>query len=88
MSTRRPPTLPRPAGFVAASAALIGVFVSSGVPIPLYNVFRVSDGITNGDLALTTVAYLGVTAVSLLMFGRLSNHLGRRRSSSPPSRVP
>ena len=79
MSTRRPPTLPRPAGFVAASAALIGVFVSSGVPIPLYNVFRVSDGITNGDLALTTVAYLGVTAVSLLMFGRLSNHLGRRR---------
>lgn len=72
------PALPRPAGFVVASAALMGVFMSSGVPVPLYNVYRVSDGITNSDLALTTVAYLGVTAISLLMFGRVSNHLGRR----------
>jgi MFS family permease len=57
---------------------LVGIFFSSGIPIPLYNTFRVSDGITDGDLALTTVAYLGVTAVSLLVFGRVSNHLGRR----------
>lgn len=78
MSARRLPSLPRPAGFVAASAALIGIFFSSGIPVPLYNVFRVQDGITNADLALTTVCYLGVTALSLLVFGRLSNHLGRR----------
>ena len=54
------------------------MFFSSGIPVPLYNVFRVSDGITDGDLALTTVAYLGVTALALLILGRLSNYLGRR----------
>lgn len=70
--------LPRPAAFAVASAALISIFFSSGVPIALYNTFRVDDGITDGDLALTTVCYLGVTALSLLVFGRLSNHLGRR----------
>ncbi|MDN5603860.1 MAG: hypothetical protein L0G59_00330 [Kocuria sp.] len=72
------PVLPRPAGFVAAATALISIFFSSGIPVPLYNLFRVSDGITNADLALTTVCYLGVTALSLLVFGRLSNHIGRR----------
>ncbi|WP_202976027.1 MFS transporter [Rothia uropygialis] len=57
---------------------MIGIFFSSGIPIPLYNTFRVEDGITDSDLALTTVAYLGVTALSLLVFGRVSNHFGRR----------
>lgn len=70
--------LPRPGAFVVASAALIAVFMSSGTPIPLYNTFRVADGITDADLALTTVLYLVATALSLLVFGRLSNHLGRR----------
>ncbi|MCG5431136.1 MFS transporter [Mycobacterium sp. MYCO198283] len=70
--------LPRPAAFVVASVALIAVFMSSGTPIPLYNTFRVADGITDADLALTTVLYLAATALSLLVFGRLSNQLGRR----------
>lgn len=78
MRERVAPTLSPPAAFAAASAALVGVFFSSGIPVPLYNVFRVSDGITDSDLALTTVAYLGVTALSLLVLGRVSNHLGRR----------
>lgn len=71
-------TLPRSAAFVVASASLMLIFLSSGTPIPLYNTFRVEDGLTDADLALTTVTYLCVTALSLLMFGRLSNHLGRR----------
>ncbi|MGO1544925.1 MAG: MFS transporter [Gulosibacter sp.] len=70
--------LPRPAAFIAATLALIGCFFASGVPVPLYNIFRVEDGITDADLALTTVMYLLVTALSLLVLGRLSNHLGRR----------
>lgn len=60
-----------------ASVSLVAVFLSSGTPIPLYNTFRVEDGITDADLALTTVLYLAATALSLLIFGRLSNHLGR-----------
>ena len=54
------------------------MFVSSGTPVPVYNLYRTSDGITNRGLALATVVYLGVTALALLLCGRLSNHLGRR----------
>ena len=78
MSALRLPTLPRPAAFSVASAAMIFIFLSSGVPVPLYNMFRDADGITDGDLALTTVTYLAFTALSLLLLGRLSNHLGRK----------
>ncbi|WP_051208604.1 MFS transporter [Propionicicella superfundia] len=70
--------LSRPAGFAAASVALAMVFLASGTPIPLYNTFRMQDGITDRDLAITTVAYLAMTAVSLLVLGRLSDHLGRK----------
>ncbi|MGJ0183773.1 MFS transporter [Corynebacterium glyciniphilum] len=70
--------MPRPAAFATASVALITIFLSSGVPVPLYNTYRVENGITDADLALTTVIYLGSTALSLLVFGRLSDHIGRR----------
>ncbi|KAB1642177.1 MFS transporter [Gulosibacter chungangensis] len=68
----------RAASFTVATLALVGCFIASGVPVPLYNLYRVENGITDADLALTTVFYLLCTALSLLFFGRLSNHLGRR----------
>lgn len=72
------PLLPRRAAFAVVALSLTLVFLASGSPIPLYNVFRVEDGLSNGDLALTTVVYLGATAASLLVLGRLSDRLGRR----------
>ncbi|NAZ88494.1 MFS transporter, partial [Kineococcus indalonis] len=68
----------RAAGFAAASAALVLVFVSAGTPIPLYNSYRAQDGLTNADLSVVTVVYLAAAALSLLVLGRLSDHLGRR----------
>jgi MFS family permease len=70
--------LSRPVTFVTASAALVVVFASSGAPIPLYNLYRTVDGVANAQLAITTVVYLAVTALSLLVLGRLSDHLGRK----------
>lgn len=75
---RQRPALPRPVGFACVATALGLVFLASGTPIPLYNTFRVEDGITDADLAVTTVVYFGVTAMSLLLLGRLSNHFGRK----------
>ncbi|MBX7430774.1 MFS transporter [Mycobacterium sp. Y57] len=72
------PRLPESVAFATAATTLVMVFLASGTAIPLYNTFRVENGATNSGLALTTVTYLGVTAVSLLTLGRLSNHLGRR----------
>lgn len=74
MSTRFSPTTT----FVVVAVTFILVFMAAGVPIPLYNTYRVDDGITNADLAITTVCYLATTALALLLLGRLSDHLGRR----------
>src|SRR5262245_52350956 len=64
--------------FVAATASLVLVFAGSGTPIPLFNTYRAEDGITNGDLAIVSVVYFAAAATSLLVLGRLSNHLGRK----------
>jgi MFS family permease len=64
--------------FIAAACALVLVFAAAGVPIPLYNVYRAEDNITNGDLALVSVGYFVAAATSLLVLGRLSDYLGRR----------
>ena len=53
-------------GFGAASCSLAAVFAASASPIPLYETYRRTDGLTNGDLALTAVAYF-VAAVTALL---------------------
>lgn len=70
--------LPPRGVFFAVSATFLVVFIASGTPVPLYNTYRVEDGISNSGLALATVAYLTTTALSLLLLGRLSDYLGRR----------
>lgn len=65
-------------GFLAASLALIATFAASAAPIPLYGVYRAAEGLSYTDLSLTAVAYFAGAVTALLVFGRLSNHLGRR----------
>jgi MFS family permease len=66
------------ATFAVVSTSLILIFMASGTPVPLYNTYRVTNGITDAGLAITTVTYLTTTALSLLLLGRLSDHIGRR----------
>jgi MFS family permease len=66
------------AAFAAAAFALVLVFAAGGAPIPLYNTYRVADGLGNDVFALVSVGYFVAAAASLLTLGRLSNHLGRR----------
>lgn len=67
--------------FLSAVVSLAAVFVAVGSTIPLFNVYRAEDGFTNADIALTVVAYSAATLTTLLVLGRLSNHLGRRPTS-------
>jgi MFS family permease len=67
--------------FLAAACSLVFVFAAAGTPIPIYNIYRAENGITNGDLGLISVGYFVAAAASLLVFGRLSNHTGRRTVS-------
>lgn len=67
--------------FVSAVGSLVAAFAAVGSTIPLFNVYRAEDGFTNAGIAMTVVAYSAATLTTLLMMGRLSNHLGRRPTS-------
>lgn len=65
-------------GFFASTFSFLMVFAASATPIPLYDIYRQSDGLTYYDLALTAVVYFVGAITALLIFGRISNHLGRK----------
>ncbi|QGN33234.1 MFS transporter [Microlunatus sp. Gsoil 973] len=67
--------------FVPAATALVAAFVATAAPIPLFNTYRAEDNFSNADIAITVVAYSVGTVAALLVLGRLSNHLGRRRTA-------
>jgi MFS family permease len=64
--------------FVAAVVAFVVAFVAVGATVPLFNIYRAEDGLTNADISLAIVAYSAATLVTLLVLGRVSNFLGRR----------
>jgi MFS family permease len=64
--------------FVAAACSLIAVFAASASPIPLYELYRRTDGLSHADLSLTAVAYFVAVMAALVVLGRLSNNVGRR----------
>ena len=59
----------------------MAVFAASGSPIPLYERYRSADGLTTLDLSIAAVSYFLAVMLALVVFGRLSNHLGRRTVS-------
>src|SRR3954463_3541418 len=65
-------------GFAGAACSLVAVFAASASPIPLYELYRRTDGLSHADLSLTAVAYFVAVMAALVVLGRLSNHLGRR----------
>ncbi|WP_203979385.1 MFS transporter [Planotetraspora silvatica] len=67
--------------FLSAVVSLVAAFAAVGSTIPLFNIYRAEDGFTNAGISMTVVAYSAATLTTLLMMGRLSNHLGRRPTS-------
>src|SRR3954451_22948005 len=65
-------------GFAAAACSLVAVFAASASPIPLYELYRRTDGLSHADLSITAVSYFVAVMATLLVLGRLSNHVGRR----------
>jgi MFS family permease len=67
--------------FISAVVSLVAAFAAVGSTIPLFNIYRAEDGFTNAGISVTVVAYSAATLATLLVLGRLSSHLGRRRTS-------
>ena len=70
-----------PLAFLSAVVSLVAAFAAVGSTIPLFNIYRAEDGFTNAGISMTVVAYSAATLTTLLVMGRLSNHLGRRPTS-------
>jgi MFS family permease len=64
--------------FISAVFALLAAFAAVGSTVPLFNVYRAEDGFTNAGISVAVVVYSAATLTTLLVLGRLSNHLGRR----------
>lgn len=69
--------LPRGVTFVVATASLLLVFAAAGTPIPHFNDY-LAGGLGQSGIATAAVVYLAAAALSLLVLGRLSDHVGRR----------
>jgi MFS family permease len=80
-ATRTEPPARLGLAFGSAVAALTIAFAANAAPVPLYNVYREREGLTNGGLSLAVAAYSFGTIAALLLLGRLSNHWGRRRTA-------
>lgn len=65
-------------GFIGAACSFAVAYAASSAPIPFYTTYQETIGLTKGDLSMTSVAYFIGTVISLLVFARLSNYLGRR----------
>jgi MFS family permease len=67
------------APFFIVAGALFVLLVASNMPTPLYAVYRERFGFSSAVLTLIFATYAVVLVPSLLLFGQLSDRLGRRR---------
>src|SRR3954470_20341091 len=63
--------------FLSSVVSLASAFAAVGSTIPLFNIYRAEDGVTNVGISMTVVAYSIGTIGTLLILGRLSHHVGR-----------
>ncbi len=65
--------------FVAVALALFALLMSANLPAGLYTVYRERFGFGNLTLTLVFATYAVVLVPSLMLFGQLSDRIGRRR---------
>ncbi len=72
------PRLGRKAGFALLASAALTLLASSSAPTPLYATYQAKWGFS--DLTMTVIfgVYAVAVLASLLVFGSLSDHVGRR----------
>ena len=71
--------LPRAAGFWLVAGVLFLLFFASAAPSPLYGVYQAQWRFSATTLTAVFAVYALVLLLTLLVFGSLSDYLGRRR---------
>jgi MFS family permease len=72
-------TLGRRAGLASAAFALAIAMLGTTLPTPLYDVYRERFGFSELMITVIFATYAAGVIASLLLFGRLSDQVGRRR---------
>jgi len=75
--------LGRRAGFAAAAFALAVAMLGTTLPTPLYGLYREQFGFSELMITVIFATYAVGVIVSLVVFGRLSDQIGRRRMLLP-----
>ena len=73
------PALPRAAGFWLVAGVLFLLFFAAAAPSPLYGVYQARWRFSATTLTVVFAAYALLLLVTLLVFGSVSDYLGRRR---------
>jgi MFS family permease len=76
--TRRRATASRGAAFALLSSILVTLLASSSAPTPLYATYQARWGFSAVALTVVFAVYAVAVLVALLVFGALSDHVGRR----------
>src|ERR1700677_2973374 len=79
----RRPMLPRGAAFWLMAGVLFLLFFAAAAPSPLYGVYQAHWRFSAITLTAVFAAYAVLLLVTLLVFGSLSDYLGRRRVILP-----
>lgn len=74
---------PRPAAAWTVTYLLFVVMLSGTLPTPIYSLYAQKLGLTPLVIALVFAAYAGGILVVLLLFGGLSDQIGRRATIAP-----
>jgi predicted MFS family arabinose efflux permease len=75
----RRPVLPRAAAFWLAAGVLFLLFFAAAAPSPLYGVYQAQWRFSATTLTAIFAAYAALLLITLLVFGSVSDYLGRRR---------
>ncbi|SDH23303.1 Predicted arabinose efflux permease, MFS family [Vibrio xiamenensis] len=67
--------------FFSAALSLISTYVVSSIAIPLYGLYHTENQVSYLQLSLSSVVYFIGAVSALLLFGRVSNFIGRKTSS-------
>jgi MFS family permease len=83
VSTRPRLTLGRRAGLASAAFGLAIAMLGTTLPTPLYGLYREQFGFSELMITVIFATYAAGVIASLLLFGRLSDQVGRRRVLLP-----
>jgi MFS family permease len=76
-------TLGRRWGFAAAAYAFAVVMLGTTLPTPLYAIYQAEFGFSELMITVIFATYAAGVIAALLLFGRLSDQIGRRRALLP-----